>query len=140
MGKTQGQTITDKQARFAQEYIIDSNGKQAAIRAGYSPKTAEVQASQLLSKLKVQAEINCLQDKIAEKAEWTVQRSQQLLLETRARAIELKQPAVEVSSVVAINRLYGLDKDVVTDTAKIELDAAQAIEAKRLAQIRLYAG
>ena len=36
--------------------------------------------------------------------------------------------------------IYGMDKDVVTDTAKIELDAAQAVEAKRLAQIRLYAG
>ena len=140
MGKTQGKTITDKQAAFAREYIIDNNGTQAAIRAGYSPNGAKVRASVLLTNDNIIAEINRLQDKIAEKAEWTVQRSQQLLLETRARAIELKQPAVEVSSVVAINRLYGLDKDVVTDTAKIELDAAQAIEAKRLAQIRLYAG
>lgn len=45
--------ITPKQARFVAEYLIDLNGKQAAIRAGYSPKSAEVQASQLLSNPKV---------------------------------------------------------------------------------------
>jgi phage terminase small subunit len=45
--------VTPKQQRFVEEYVIDSNGKQAAIRAGYSPKTAEVQASRLLSNAKV---------------------------------------------------------------------------------------
>jgi phage terminase small subunit len=40
--------LTPKQARFVEEYIVDLNGKRAAIRAGYSPKTAEVQASRLL--------------------------------------------------------------------------------------------
>jgi phage terminase small subunit len=35
-------TLTPKQARFVEEYIVDLNGKQAAMRAGYSPKTAEV--------------------------------------------------------------------------------------------------
>lgn len=38
-----------KRARFVEEYLIDSNGTQAAIRAGYSPKTAQMQASQLLT-------------------------------------------------------------------------------------------
>jgi phage terminase small subunit len=46
--------LTDKQAIFCEEYLIDLNGKQAAIRAGYSPKTAESQASRLLSNAKVQ--------------------------------------------------------------------------------------
>ncbi len=39
-----------KQRRFAEEYVVDHNGTQAAIRAGYSEKTAKVQASQLLAK------------------------------------------------------------------------------------------
>ena len=39
--------------RFAREYLKDLNGKQAAIRAGYSPRTAETQASNLLSIPKV---------------------------------------------------------------------------------------
>lgn len=38
---------------FAREYLIDLNAKQAAIRAGYSPRTAEQQASRLLVNIKV---------------------------------------------------------------------------------------
>ena len=32
--------LTDKQKAFCDEYLVDLNGKQAAIRAGYSEKTA----------------------------------------------------------------------------------------------------
>ena len=38
-----------KRQAFVREYIIDHNGTQAAIRAGYSEKTAKQQASRLLS-------------------------------------------------------------------------------------------
>jgi hypothetical protein len=38
-------TLSPKQARFVEEYVVDLDGKQAAIRAEYSAKTAEVQAS-----------------------------------------------------------------------------------------------
>jgi len=41
--------------RFVQEYLKDFNGTQAAIRAGYSPKSAHVQANRLLKSDKVQA-------------------------------------------------------------------------------------
>ncbi len=41
-------SLTPKQARFVEEYLIDLNATQAAIRAGYSAKTAEVQGSRLL--------------------------------------------------------------------------------------------
>jgi phage terminase small subunit len=47
--------LTPKQTRFVEEYLVDLNGKQAAIRAGYSPRAAEVQASRLLRNAKVQA-------------------------------------------------------------------------------------
>lgn len=33
--------MTDKQARFCEEYMIDLNATQAAIRAGYSPKDGQ---------------------------------------------------------------------------------------------------
>lgn len=49
--------LTERQQRFVDEYLVDLNGTQAAIRAGYSMDTARVQASQLLSKLNVQAAI-----------------------------------------------------------------------------------
>lgn len=47
-------TIKARQEEFCRQYLIDLNGKQAAIRAGYSARTAEFQASRLLSNVKVQ--------------------------------------------------------------------------------------
>jgi hypothetical protein len=49
--------LTPKQARFVEEYLVDLNAKQAAIRAGYSPKTAEVQGCRLLRNVQVAAAI-----------------------------------------------------------------------------------
>lgn len=43
--------LTPKQQRFVDEYLIDLNATQAAIRAGYSPKTAQEIGAQNLSKL-----------------------------------------------------------------------------------------
>ena len=50
--------LTTKQARFIEEFLVDLNGTQAAIRAGYSAKTAEVQASRLLRYAKVQSAVS----------------------------------------------------------------------------------
>lgn len=53
--------LTDKQERFCQEYLVDLNATQAAIRAGYaSGKTAEVQGARLLGNAKVRAKIDQL--------------------------------------------------------------------------------
>jgi phage terminase small subunit len=41
--------LTAKQQRFVDEYLVDINATQAAIRAGYSPRTADSMASQLLA-------------------------------------------------------------------------------------------
>jgi phage terminase small subunit len=46
-----------RQQRFVQEYLVDLNGKQAAIRAGYSAKTAEQSASRLLRSVKVKTAV-----------------------------------------------------------------------------------
>lgn len=50
--------MREKQKRFIDEYLLDLNGKQAAIRAGYSPGTAAEQASRLLSKDYIQQAID----------------------------------------------------------------------------------
>jgi phage terminase small subunit len=42
--------LTPKQLQFCKEYLIDLNGAQAAIRAGYSEKTAKEIASENLTK------------------------------------------------------------------------------------------
>lgn len=50
--------MTKKQKRFVEEYLIDLNATQAAIRAGYSAKTAQEQSSRLLSNVMVQEAIS----------------------------------------------------------------------------------
>jgi len=49
--------LTPKQARFVEEYLIDLNGTQAAIRAGYSPNTANEIASENLAKPSIAAAV-----------------------------------------------------------------------------------
>lgn len=46
-----------KHERFCTEYIKDTNGKQAAIRAGYAERSAEMQASRLLRNDKVKQRV-----------------------------------------------------------------------------------
>ncbi|MCX9003871.1 terminase small subunit [Citrobacter portucalensis] len=55
--------LTDKQEMFCREYLIDLNATQAAIRAGYSVKTANRIAAQNLSKLDIQNRIAELKKK-----------------------------------------------------------------------------
>lgn len=50
--------MNEKQKRFCDEYLIDCNATQAAIRAGYSPKTAYAIGEQNLKKLELKAYIN----------------------------------------------------------------------------------
>lgn len=52
-GKAGSTALTPRQERFVAEYLVDLNGTQAAIRAGYSPKTANEQAARLLANVSV---------------------------------------------------------------------------------------
>lgn len=56
--------MTAKQRRFCDEYLIDLNATQAAIRAGYSGKTAGVMAAENLKKPNIQ---QFIADRMAEK-------------------------------------------------------------------------
>lgn len=66
--------LTDKQKRFCEEYLIDLNATQAAIRAGYSPKTAEQTASRLLRNVKVQEYIAKRQKELSRSTQITQER------------------------------------------------------------------
>lgn len=60
-------TLSDRQQRFCMEYVIDLNGTQAAIRAGYSQNGADVQAVRLLGNASVKTEIDRLKAVKAQK-------------------------------------------------------------------------
>ena len=66
--------LTPKQIRFVDEYLVDFNATQAAIRAGYSPKTAAAAAARLLRNVNIQAEIARRQKDLQRRTEVTQER------------------------------------------------------------------
>lgn len=73
--------MTPKQAAFIAEYLVDKNATRAAIRAGYSKKTAEWIGPQLLGKTHVRQAIDAALAKQADTLEITAER----ILRERAR-------------------------------------------------------
>lgn len=65
--------LTPKQEMFVKEYLVDLNATQAAIRAGYSIKTADKIGSQLLGKTRVARAIEEAKQKRADKLELTAE-------------------------------------------------------------------
>jgi|SRR6185369_1243968 len=109
--------LTPKQIQFCEEYLIDHNGKQAAIRAKYSPRTAEVQASQLLSKLKVQEYI---QSRTAE-IHSSLEISQQRILREYARLAFFDGRRMYHGNG-SPKELHELDDDTAAAIAGLEID------------------
>ena len=74
-------TLTPKQARFVQEYLIDLNATQAAIRAGYSSKAANREGARLLANVDIESAV---QNAMAARATRTLV-SQDLIIRELAR-------------------------------------------------------
>jgi len=66
--------MTDKHARFVQEYLVDFNATQAAIRAGFSPRTAKQQGSRLLTYADIAEAIAAGRGAVADKSGITRER------------------------------------------------------------------
>lgn len=66
--------LTDKQKRFCEEYLIDLNATQAAIRAGYKEKTAYAQGQRLLKKVEAQDYLQKLMNERSQRTEITADR------------------------------------------------------------------
>ena len=82
--------LTLKQELFCKEYIIDFNGTQAAIRAGYSENTANEQASQLLAKLSIQNYLKKIMKKRADKLEINQEYVLKNIIEVQQRCMQHK--------------------------------------------------
>lgn len=85
--------LTPKQQRFVEEYLIDLNATQAAIRSGYSEKTAKEIGSENLTKPNIAKAIEEAQNKRAERTEIT----QDYVLSNIQKVIErcMQQEAVQ---------------------------------------------
>ena len=88
--------------------MIDCNGTQAAIRAGYSKRTAYAQANQLLNILEVKKELTRLEADHAKACEVSRERVSDLLLEDRELARRLEKPSAAVAADMGLARVNGL--------------------------------
>jgi phage terminase small subunit len=117
--------LTAKQAAFCREYIVDCNGTQAAIRAGFSERTAQEQSSQMLALDHIDAEVRRLQEELAAANNVTVAT---LLIEAeQARAIAktAKNASAMVAATTLKARLCGLLVDRIEDMVAREKLAAE---------------
>ncbi len=108
MARETTNTLIPRHQRFVSEYLKDQNAKQAAIRSGYSPKTAEQQGSRLLSNAKVAAAVRRRLQAVARKADVTVESLTRELEEARQLGKKVKQPAAMAAASMGKAKLAGL--------------------------------
>lgn len=103
--------LSEKQKRFVAEYLIDLNATQAAIRAGYSAKTANEQGSRLLAKSNIaKAVADGAQKRIA-KAEITAKDVLEGLHREATREGEGSSHAARVSAWGLLGKYHKLFTD-----------------------------
>lgn len=115
-GATAPRELTPKQAQFAQEYLVDLNATQAAIRAGYSAKTAEQQGFQLLQKTSVQ---KAIAEGRRQREERTAVSADRVLLE--AARLALFDPRKLFNDDGSPKGIHELDDDTAAAVAGIEV-------------------
>lgn len=136
--------LTAKQQRFVAEYLIDSNATQAAIRAGYSAKTAHAIGHENLNKPEIAAELAKRQQKIVERLELT---AESLILDTQEIRDLAKRDGIYASALKA-NEMLGRSlgevnpfRETVNINAKVEAPSEDVMEAaRRIAFVFAQAG
>jgi phage terminase small subunit len=111
----------DKQEAFAREYIIDLNATKAAIRAGYSERTARQIGSRMLTKVDILARIEELQAERAKKlnidAEWVLN-----------RLVQISDRCMQAEEVLEFN----YDSKRLESTGEYKFDSSGANKATEL--------
>ncbi len=100
--------LTSKQQRFAEEYVLDHNGAAAAVRAGYSARSAKQIAHELLTKPDLRAAIEAQEALVAAEVSMTRQRVVRELMKAVELAREQANPAGMIAGWQSIARICGL--------------------------------
>lgn len=108
--------ITEKQKKFVEEYLIDLNATQAAIRAGYSVKNAGKIGHELLEKTRISNEIT---KKIAERSRRTGINADRVLIELAKIAFVNADDVIELK-----------DATLKENASRDDLAAIQSIKVK----------
>lgn len=99
--------LTPKQADFVREYLKDRNGTQAAIRAGYSAKTAQEQSSRLLSNVIISKLVKAAQEKVAAKTETDSEWVRRRLKEEADDFSEFSSHSARIRALELVAKLNG---------------------------------
>ena len=128
--------LTAKQQRFVSEYLVDNNATQAAIRAGYSPRTAQEQSSRLLSKAIVASAVRAKQQHLAERNEltqdWVISK---LVIEAELHA-EDSSSSTRIKALELLGKYLGIPgfaAVVTNDNRSLTLNGLNVDELKALA-------
>ena len=120
--------MTAKQARFVDEYLVDANGTQAAIRAGYGAAGARVAAHRLLTNVAISSAIEARQRVDATRLSVDRDRVLAGLLEAVEMAREQRNPAGMVAGLREIGKLMGF----YTDRVKVDVGVTDQQERRRM--------
>ncbi len=107
--------LTEKQRRFVDEYLIDLNATQAAIRAGYSVKTANEQGARLLANVSIQSEI-----------------SRNMAERSRRTGVNQDRVVMELAKIAFVNAADVIDSDDATIKAGATADDTAAIQSVKV--------
>lgn len=114
---TDDRGLTPRQAAFVREYLVDNNGAQAAIRAGYSSDAAKEQAARLLTNVNVKAALDEAMAARAARVEITADMVLAGLLKEATR----ETGPVSQGAKVRAWELLGKHLGMMTDRSKLEV-------------------
>jgi phage terminase small subunit len=115
--------LTPKQDRFVAEYLIDLNATQAGIRAGYSARTANEQASRLLAKASISEALGLARNAISERTELTQNEVIEGLRAEAKNTGEGSSHSARVAAWTQLGKHLGMFKDKVEHSGTVSIAA-----------------
>lgn len=113
--------LTAKQQRFVDEYLIDLNATQAAIRAGYSENTAKEMGHENLTKPHIAEVIAERRGKLQEKTEmtqeWVLQQYKDIISNTKET-----EPNVARAALADVGKHLGMFKERIEHSGSLSIE------------------
>ncbi len=118
--------LTSKQQRFAAEYLVDLNATQAALRAGYSAKTAYSQGQRLLKNVEVAKVVSAGAANTSEKLDLSAERVLRGLFEEATRTGEGSSHGARVSAWGLLGKYQSLFTDKIEANVSADVTVTDA--------------
>ena len=144
---TDKRKLTPKQQMFVMEYLVDLNATQAAIRSGYSAKTANEQGARLLANVSVQAALKEAMDERASRVELT---ADSVLRELRdlvfhnpknyydknGQLLAVKDMPDEVAKTVHSVKILKTEFNASAEGGDVDFEPVQTVEVKGIDKLK----